>query len=256
MLSVISPVLLLWLTATGVRAGDSDFVGAVESPSIATFSIVGRDPETGELGIAVASKVPAVGSIVPYAISEVGAIATQASANPTYGTEGLRLLKEGKSPEETIAILTGADRASDRRQLGIVAADGKSATFTGERCIRVAGGICGENFAIQGNILASDEVLKAMAKTFKETPGELGERLIASLMAGEEKGGDKRGKQSAALLIVRKGWGYAGLNDRYRDIRVDDHEDPITELRRVYEAHKKVFKPRKIQPTKDTEDSE
>ena len=242
----ITPVLFLWTTPTGVRAGDSSFKDQAKAPEVATFSIVARNPDTGELGIAVASKVPAVGAIVPYAVSEVGAIATQASANPAYGPEGLKLLKEGKSPQQAIDILTSGDRMAARRQLGIVSADGTSATFTGKVCTAHANGISGENFAIQGNILASEDVLTAMAEAFKTAPGDFGQRLIACLAAAEAAGGDRRGKQSAALIIVRKGWGYGGMNDRYRDIRVDDHEDPVAELARVYEAHKKIFRPRRV----------
>ena len=213
-------------------------------PPVATFSIVARDPATGELGIAVQSKFVAVGSVVPWAKAGVGAIATQSYANTTYGPRGLELLAKGVAPDAVLQQLTADDPQRARRQAGIVDAGGKSATFTGSDCLAWAGGLAEENVCVQGNILAGEGVTAAMLKTFKESKGDLGDRLIAALQAGQDAGGDSRGKQSAALLIVRDGWGYGGFNDRYRDLRVDDHADPIPELKRVYDIHRGIFKPR------------
>jgi uncharacterized Ntn-hydrolase superfamily protein len=212
-----------------------------ENPVVATFSIVARDPATGELGIAVQSKFVAVGSVVPWAKAGVGAIATQSWANTRYGPIGLKLLERGVSPEKVIEIMTEADGNRENRQVGIVSVDGNASTFTGKKCLSWAGGTTGKNYAAQGNILTGPEVVDAMADTFEKTEGELAERLIAALRAGQKAGGDQRGRQSAALLIVREGWGYSGLNDRYRDLRVDDHPHPIEELERVLRIHKKIF---------------
>lgn len=206
-----------------------------------TFSIVAYDPETQELGVAVHSRVVAVGSIVPFAKAGVGAIATQSHANVSFGPRGLEMLEEGLAPEEVLEQLLESDEGRELRQVGIIAADGSTAQFTGGECVPWAGSKSGENYCVQGNILAGEEVVNAMADAFETTEGELADRLLAALDAGDAAGGDTRGKQAAALLIVREGWGYAGLNDRYRDIRVDDHPDPIVELRRVYEVHKSVF---------------
>lgn len=215
-------------------------------PPAATFSIVAFDPKTNELGVAVQSKIVAVGAVVPWAKAGVGAVATQAWANTSFGPRGLALLAEGKSPAEAVKLLTDSDRGAAVRQLGIINAKGEAATFTGDKCSAWAGGFTGKHFAVQGNILAGEEVVKAMGKAFEDaedTGGDLGERMIAALLAGQEKGGDKRGKQSAALLIVRERGGYGGKNDRYRDIRVDDHKEPIKELLRVYRIHKGMFPP-------------
>ncbi|SVE57371.1 uncharacterized protein METZ01_LOCUS510225, partial [marine metagenome] len=145
--------------------------------------------------------------------------------------------------KKTIEILTKADRHRNRRQVGVISTEGNASTFTGTKCLAWAGGKTGKNYAAQGNILAGPEVVDAMAEAFEKAEGDLGERLIAALRAGQKAGGDKRGRQSAALLVVRKGWGYSGLNDRYRDLRVDDHPTPVEELARVYAIHKKVFPP-------------
>ena len=212
-----------------------------EPSRVATFSIVARDPRTGELGVAVQSRFLAVGSVVPWAKAGVGAVATQSLANTTYGPEGLKLLAAGTSPEDAVKQLTDADPQRAVRQLGIVNAAGKAATFTGSECNAWAGGRIGENFAAQGNILAGEAVVTAMADSFEKSAAsgkELGQRLLDALKAGQAAGGDKRGMQSAALLIVHEGWGYAGLNDRYRDLRVDDHGQPIRELQRIYDLHK------------------
>ncbi len=206
-----------------------------------TFSIAAVDTRTGELGVAVQSRFIAVGAVVPWAKAKVGAIATQSFANTTYGPEGLDLLAKETSPADAIVKLTEKDAARAKRQVGIVSASGDAATFTGEKCMAWAGGLRGEGFCVQGNILAGEKVVSEMARAFREAEGELGERLVAALEAGQAAGGDRRGQQSAAVLVVREGWGYAGLNDRYRDLRVDDHPRPIEELKRVYEIHKRVF---------------
>lgn len=214
-----------------------------EAP-VATFSIVALDPKTEELGIAVQSKFLGVGAVVPWARAGVGAVATQAWANTSYGPRGLELLAKGMSAEDVVEKLTSADRGKQRRQVGIVDASGRAATFTGERCMEWAGGIARKNFCVQGNILAGEAVVKAMAKGFEAAEGDLGDRLIAALEAGQEAGGDRRGRQSAALLIVKEKGGYGGYNDRYRDVRVDDHKTPIQELKRIYALHKRVFRQR------------
>ncbi|MDF1657272.1 MAG: DUF1028 domain-containing protein [Verrucomicrobiales bacterium] len=212
-----------------------------DDPTVATFSIVAVDPETGEVGVAVQSKIVGVGSIVPFAKAGVGAIATQAYANVGYGPLGIMALEAGMNAEAVINLLTRDDPLRELRQVGVIAADGKSASFTGDECMDWAGGIAGENFAVQGNILTSKEVVEAMAKAFQETEDVLAVRLLAALHAGEEAGGDSRGKQSAALLVAREGWGYGGLNDQFRDIRVDEHQRPIVELERVYWKHRALF---------------
>jgi uncharacterized Ntn-hydrolase superfamily protein len=213
-----------------------------DAPPVATFSIVAFDPDTQELGIAVQSRFLGVGAVVPWAKAGVGAVATQSFANTTYGPKGLELLAQGKTAQQALDELLGADRQKEQRQVGIVSAKGDVATFTGSKCMAWAGGQAGEHFCVQGNILAGEAVVEAMAKGFEESTGEdLGERMIDALAAGQAAGGDKRGMQSAALLIVHEGWGYAGFNDRYRDVRVDDHEKPIDELRRVYRLHKQTF---------------
>jgi len=210
-------------------------------PPVATFSIIALDSETGEIGVAVQSRIVGVGAVVPFVRAGVGAVATQAYANVNYGPAGLLLLKGGLDPDKCIKTLTKRDRGRAHRQVGIVSADGKSSTFTGAACSDWAGGVTGKGYAVQGNILASEEVVKAMAQAYEKTGGVLAERLLAALEAGQSAGGDKRGKQSAALLIARENWGYGGNNDRFRDIRVDEHPEPIKELRRVYEAHRRLF---------------
>ncbi len=198
-----------------------------------TFSIVGADPRTGEVGVAVASKFLAVGSVVPFAQAGVGAVATQSYANTTYGPRGLELLRKKIAPQKVIDRLIRDDPQRARRQVGIVDAQGRSATFTGPSCLRWAGGIAGKHFAAQGNILTGEAVVKAMAEAFQKTEGELALKLMAALEAGERAGGDSRGKQSAAILVARKGGGYGGFDDRYIDLRVDDHPEPVQELRRL-----------------------
>ena len=210
-------------------------------PRVATFSIVARDPDTGELGIAVQSRVLGVGAIVPFAKAGVGAIATQSMANTAYGPDGLKLLAGGKSAAETLKTLTEGDPQRDIRQAGIIAAAGEPATFTGSGCLDFAGGKTGAHFAVQGNILAGAAVVDGMAQAFENSKGTLAERMLAALDAGQAAGGDKRGMQSAALLVVREGWGYGGQSDRYIDLRVDDHAEPIKELRRLLGLHVKLF---------------
>jgi uncharacterized Ntn-hydrolase superfamily protein len=203
-----------------------------------TFSIVARDPQTGELGIAVQSKFLAVGAVVPWARAGVGAIATQSWANTSYGPRGLELLASGLSAAETLAQLIAEDEGRDRRQVGIVAISGAPASYTGDACFPWAGGRVGEHYACQGNILVSEETVNAMARTFEQTPGALCDRLLAALAAGQAAGGDSRGQQSAALLVVREKGGYGGFNDRFIDLRVDDHPQPIAELARLLQLHK------------------
>ena len=206
-----------------------------------TFSIVGCDPDNSEVGVAVQSKFLSVGAAVPWVMGGVGAIATQAWANTTYGPRGLALLQEAKSPTQIIGLITETDELRDDRQVGIVDASGHSATYTGAHCMDWAGGKAGVNYAAQGNILAGPAVVDAMVERFTHTSGCLADRLVAALRAGQEAGGDRRGKQSAALYIGKPGGGYGGFNDRYVDLRVDDHPEPIEELARILELHKLYF---------------
>jgi uncharacterized Ntn-hydrolase superfamily protein len=212
----------------------------IERP-VTTFSIVGRDAATGELGIAVQSKFLAVGAVVPWARADVGAIATQSWANTSYGPRGLEILAAGQSAQETLDALVAADERPEQRQAGIVDAHGGSATYTGPGCAPWAGGIAGPNFAAQGNILVSEATVVALAETFERTSGPLWRRLLAALTAGQAAGGDSRGMESAALLVVRAAGGYGGFNDRFIDLRVDDHPQPITELARLLDIHELLF---------------
>ncbi len=200
---------------------------------VSTFSIVAFDPATGDLGVAVQSKFFAVGRVVPFAAAAVGAVATQANANTTYGRRGLELLAQGRAPEEVIQTLIDADPQREERQVGIVDATGDAASFTGNATLPWAGGRTGSHYAVQGNILAGPEVIDAMAETFEETHGDLATRMVAALSAGQQAGGDARGRQSAALLVVREGAGYGGFDDRYIELRVEDHQTPIRELQRL-----------------------
>ncbi len=226
----------IFITILALVIGISNVpVMAADGPdeNIATFSIVARDSVTGELGVAVASKFFTVGNVVPWAKAGVGAVATQAYANTSFGWRGLELLEKGLTPDEVSAILIRDDNDPGRRQFGIVAADGKSATYTGNGCSFWAGGRSGPNYAVQGNILAGEGVVAGMEKAFLETSGTLADRLYAALLAAEANGGDSRGKQSAALLVVKEGTGYGGYTDRAIDIRVDDHAEPFLELGRI-----------------------
>lgn len=203
------------------------------SAAHATFSIVARDPQTGELGVAVASRFFSVGSVVPYANANVGAVATQANANVTYGPRGLELLARGATAEEALKVLLRGDPNASSRQVGLVGRDGSSVSYTGPDCNAWAGGRSGPNYAVQGNILTGEAVVVAMEKAFLETKGSLARRLYVALAAGDAAGGDSRGRQSASLLVVKEGAGFNGGNDRAIDIRVDDHTDPFGELLRL-----------------------
>lgn len=206
-----------------------------------TFSIVGVDRAAGEIGIAVASKFLSVGAVVPWVRAGVGAIATQAFANTRFGPEALAGLALGATAPEVARRLVSGDDERDDRQFGIVGVDGSSESFTGARCIDHASGIAGDGFAAQGNCLASAAVVAALAETFRETRGALCDRLLAALRAAQDAGGDKRGQQSAALFIEKPNGGYAGFNDRYVDLRVDDASRPIDELVRLLELHKLYY---------------
>jgi uncharacterized Ntn-hydrolase superfamily protein len=202
-----------------------------------TFSIVAFDPITKDLGVAVQSRYFSVGSVVPWAEAGVGAIATQSFVNVSYGPRGLQLLREGLNVDEVIGRLTKDDEAKNSRQLGIVDSKGNASAFTGSGCLEWAGSRVGKNYAVQGNILAGEDVVEGMVKKFESTKGELADKLVAALEGGQEGGGDARGKQSAALLVVRKNLGRAGYGDRYIDLRVEDHPEPIPELKRLLTMH-------------------
>jgi uncharacterized Ntn-hydrolase superfamily protein len=211
-------------------------------PVVATYSIAACDLAAGQWGVATQSKFLAVGSVVPWATPAVGAIATQAYANPRYGPAGLALLRDGATAAEAVERLTAADDGREHRQLGIVDAHGGSATFTGSECFDWAGGLAGPGFAAQGNILVGEETVGALAATFTATDGRpLAERLLECLRAAQAAGGDRRGQQSAALYVVERDGGYAGLSDVLVDLRVDDHSQPVTELARLYDIHSLLF---------------
>jgi uncharacterized Ntn-hydrolase superfamily protein len=208
---------------------------------ISTFSIAARDPSNGDLGVAVQSKFPNVRVAVPYAKAGVGAVATQSFSNSDFGTKGLELLELGATPQEALAIIGRDDKDLEDRQVGIVDAKGRAATFTGKKCFAWAGGRTGTDYAIQGNILVSEATVDAMEKAFLGTKGPLAERLLAAIKAGAEAGGDRRGRQSAALLVVRAGASYDAKSDRYVDISVYDAKDPIAEIFRLYDLQKIHF---------------
>jgi uncharacterized Ntn-hydrolase superfamily protein len=210
-------------------------------PVVATYSIAACDLEAGQWGVATQSKFLGVGSVVPWAEPGVGAIATQAYANPRYGPEGLALLREGLSAGEVVERLTAADDGRDHRQVGVVDAQGRGASFTGDECMDWAGGRTGDYYAAQGNILVSAETVDAIAETFERAQGTLAERLLDCLDAAQAAGGDRRGQQSAALLVVEQDGGYAGLSNEVVDLRVDEHERPLEELRRIYVMHQAIF---------------
>jgi uncharacterized Ntn-hydrolase superfamily protein len=213
------------------------------APSLSTFSIVGHDPESREWGIAVQSKFLAVGAVVPWARAGVGAVATQSYANTAFGPDGLDLMARGLGAQEALDQLVAGDDGRARRQVGMVDAEGDAATFTGDECHAWAGGFTGTHYAVQGNILVSGATVDAMAKTFEEAQGELSDRLVAALAAGQGAGGDRRGQQSASVLIVRPKGGYSGHNDRYMDLRVDDDPAPIERLQALVDLHHLFFKP-------------
>jgi uncharacterized Ntn-hydrolase superfamily protein len=209
---------------------------------VSTYSLVACDLERGQWGVATQSKFLAVGAIVPWAEPHAGAIATQSYANPRYGPDGLALLRQGLAADDVVSRLTEADDGRDQRQVGVVDAAGRTATFTGDACHAWAGGRTGPGYAAQGNLLVSGETLEALAESFESSAGSpLAERLLDALAAAQAAGGDKRGQQSAALLVVERDGGYAGLSDVLVDLRVDDHEAPIEELRRLYGLHQQLF---------------
>jgi uncharacterized Ntn-hydrolase superfamily protein len=208
---------------------------------VATYSIAACDLDEGQWGVATQSKFLSVGSVVPWAEPGVGAIATQAYANPRYGPQGLELLREGLSADEVVERLTTADDGRDHRQVGVVDAQGRGASYTGAECLDWAGGRTGPCYAAQGNILVSGETVDAIAETFEASSGRLAERLLDCLDAAQAAGGDRRGQQSAALLVVEKNGGYAGLSDVLVDLRVEDHERPLEEIRRLYGLHQAIF---------------
>lgn len=203
-----------------------------------TFSIVARDPETGDFGVAVESKFFNVGAVCPWARAGVGAISTQAAANYSYGPEGLKLLEQGLTAQQVVDKLTGADEGRDRRQLGVIDAKGNVAAWTGSKCGAWAGHLTGKNYSLQGNILAGEGVVKGMESAYLAAKGSFAERLVAALEGGQAAGGDKRGQQSAAIVVVRANSLFG--SDRYIDLRVDDHPEPIQELRRLVLAYQKL----------------
>jgi uncharacterized Ntn-hydrolase superfamily protein len=210
-------------------------------PVVATYSIVAVDLDAEQWGVAVQSKFLSVGSVVPWAEPHVGAVATQAYANPRYGPNGLQLLRDGLSAQEVVDKLTSEDDGRDERQLGVVDAKGNAATYTGKECLDWAGGRTGNGYAAQGNILVSGETVDAMAESFEGGSGPLAVRLIDCLAAAQAAGGDSRGQQSSALLVVQRDGGYAGMSDTVVELRVEDHELPIEELRRIYTLHNEIF---------------
>jgi len=213
----------------------------MDRPLVATYSIAACDPNARQWGVATQSKFLAVGSVVPWAQPGVGAIATQAYANPRYGPDGLALLREGFSAEQVVERLTSADDGRDHRQLGVVDREGRAASYTGRECMDWAGARTGKCYAAQGNILVSEATVDAIAETFEASSGPLAERLLDCLDAAQRAGGDRRGQQSAALLVVERDGGYAGLSDEVVDLRVDEHPRPLDELRRIYWMHHAIF---------------
>jgi uncharacterized Ntn-hydrolase superfamily protein len=207
------------------------------APRPSTFSIVAFDFGNGDLGVAVQSKFPAVGAVVPWARARVGAIATQAWCNTTYGPNGLGMLERGLSAQETLRILLADDKNPQVRQFAVVDAKGQVAVHTGTECFEWAGHVTGEGYSCQGNILAGAKVVESMARAYEEETGDLIDKLMQALSAGQASGGDRRGQQSAALLVVREKGGYEGFTDRYVDLRVDDHPTPIEELKRVLKVY-------------------
>lgn len=206
-----------------------------------TYSIVGYDPVEKEWGVATQSKFLAVGAVVPHAVAGVGAVATQSYANTAYGPEAMTFIMAGKTAEETLELLTKDDEDRAFRQVGIIDNQGNAATYTGEQCYDWAGGMTGKHFAVQGNVLVEGTV-ESMARAYENAEGQpLAERLLAALAAGQAAGGDSRGQQSSALVVVKEKGGYGGFNDRYIDLRVDDHTTPVDELIRIYRLHQLYF---------------
>jgi uncharacterized Ntn-hydrolase superfamily protein len=210
-------------------------------PHPSTFSIVAYDPHEKAWGVAVASKFLSVGAVVPWAKAGQGAVATQSFANTTYGPKGLALMAEGLSAEQTLNQLIEEDEGRSQRQVGLVDAQGRPAAYTGSECYAWAGHMIGENFTCQGNILVGEATVRAMAYVFAMSSGEMADRLVAALAAGEAAGGDSRGRQSAAVLVVKHGGGYSGFNDRYLDLRVDDDPAPVQRLTALVEMHHLFF---------------
>ena len=242
MRSGLEPVRLLCLQ--GMMPAMKQSVPAVSTavyPAIATFSIVARDPETGDLGVATASKFLAVGAVVPFAKANVGAIATQSHANVSFSPRSIAALEQGIPPALIAQAFADQDPEHALRQYGIVDAQGRSVSITGDACHPWAGGISLDNLAAQGNLLAGSQVIDALVETFQQAQGALAERLLQGLAAADAAGGDKRGRQAAALLVVRQNGGYGGLNDRYIDLRCDDHSQPVQELQRLLELHRLYF---------------
>jgi uncharacterized Ntn-hydrolase superfamily protein len=223
--------VVLALVCTGTAQADP--IAGTGEDYISTFSIVARDPTTGDLGVGVQSKYFAVGSVVPHARAGVGVVATQARGNILYGPQGLDLLAEGRSPEQVLEQLLQDDPLREERQVGIIDAQGRAASYTGSKTLAWAGGRTGQDYAVQGNLLAGPEVVEAMAAAFETAQGDLASRLVMALAAGQAAGGDRRGRQSAAILVVRAGGGYMGVSDRYVDLHVEDNPAPIRELRRL-----------------------
>jgi len=206
-----------------------------------TFSIVAFSPEENAWGIAVASKFPAVGAVVPWAASGAGAVATQALANTSFGPGGLDLMRSGMPASDALEKLLTLDEGREHRQVGMVDPQGGAATFTGGECLEWAGGLTGSHYAIQGNILTGENVIRSMANAYEASEGSLANRLYAALLAGDRAGGDRRGRQSAAIVAVKASSGYAGFNDRWIDYRVDDHPDPVSQLANLLELHHLYF---------------
>lgn len=241
----------------GIIVGISMWAGGLngevpEDPEVNTYSVVAWDPETGDLGVAVQSKFFGVGSVVPWAEAGIGAIATQSYANTTFGPEGLRLLKEGRTAREAMDMLIAEDDGRDRRQVAIIDSHGSVAVHTGEKCMDYAGHFDGQHFSVQGNLLASEKVIEGMKAAMEEKKQNisLARRLVSALAAAEENGGDRRGRQSAAILVVRKNGGYGGFNDRFIDLRVEDHEFPVRELDRLLGLHEKFYRSQHDNPPK------
>ena len=202
-----------------------------------TFSIVARDLNSGDFGVAVQSKFPAVGAVVPWAKANVGAVATQAFANVTYGPRALEMLGSGLTSAKAVEKLLSDDPQSQVRQVAVVDSEGSVSAYTGNECMNWAGHVTGRGYSCQGNILAGRDVVESMAHAYEGTKGDLIDRLLAALTAGQRAGGDRRGQQSAALLVVREKGGYEGFTDRYVDLRVDDSPTPIEELKRVFHVY-------------------
>ena len=206
-----------------------------------TFSIVACDLQEQSWGVAVASKFPAVGAVVPFARAGAGAVATQSFANTSFGPRGLDLMKAGLSAQKALDKLLKDDPDKDLRQIGLVDQKGRSASFSGSGCFAWAASITGKGYAIQGNILASGKVVPAMERAYLKAKGDLPARLFAALLAGDRAGGDRRGRQSAAIYVVKPKGGYGGYLDRWIDYRVDDHEDPVPRLGELLEMHELYF---------------